>query len=60
MSLVAAHLGGIQRALLEGDKRPAFLAFLNDHLPAKQGIYALYDKKGECTTPAKPRTFLLA
>ena len=45
-SLVAAHLGGIQRALLEGDKRPAFLAFLDGHLPAKQGIYALYDKKG--------------
>jgi hypothetical protein len=44
--LVAAHLGGIQRALLEGDKRPAFLAFLDGHMPAKQGIYALYDKKG--------------
>jgi AraC-like DNA-binding protein len=45
-SLVAAHLGGIKRALLEGDKRPAFLAFLDSHLPARHGIYALYDKKG--------------
>jgi AraC-like DNA-binding protein len=45
-SLIAGHLGGIKRALLEGDKRPAFLAFLDTSLPAKQGIYALYDKKG--------------
>lgn len=45
-SLISAHLGGIRRALLEGEKRPAFLAFLDSSLPAKQGIYALYDKKG--------------
>jgi hypothetical protein len=45
-SLIASHLRGIKRALLEGDKRPAFLAFLHSHLPARHGIYALYDKKG--------------
>jgi GIY-YIG catalytic domain len=45
-SLISAHLGGIKRALLEGEKRPAFLAFLDSNLPVKQGIYALYDKKG--------------
>lgn len=45
-SLISAHLGGIRRALLEGEKRPAFLAFLDDSLPAKHGIYALYDNKG--------------
>ncbi len=45
-SLISAHLGGIRRALLEGEKRPAFLAFLGSNLPAKQGNYALYDKKG--------------
>jgi hypothetical protein len=38
-------LRGIRRALLEGDKRPAFLAFLQTH-GIKHGIYALYDKKG--------------
>jgi hypothetical protein len=45
-SLVFAHLAKIRRALLEGDKRPAFLAFLDETLPAKHGIYALYDRKG--------------
>jgi hypothetical protein len=45
-SLIAAHLGGIQRALLEGERRPAFLEFLNQELPGKRGIYALYDKRG--------------
>ena len=40
-SLISAHLRGIKRALLEGEKRPAFLAFLDSSLPAKQGIYAL-------------------
>lgn len=45
-SLVSAHLSGIRRALLEGEKRPAFLAFLDSTLSAKHGIYALYDKKG--------------
>ena len=45
-SLIAGHLGGIKRALLEGEKRPAFLAFLDEDLQAKRGIYALYDKRG--------------
>jgi len=45
-SLISAHLRGIKRALLEGDKRPVFLAFLDSSLPAKHGIYALYDKRG--------------
>lgn len=45
-ALISAHLGGIRRALLEGEKRPAFLAFLDSNLPAKYGIYALYDKNG--------------
>src|ERR1700686_5362050 len=45
-SLIAGHLGGIQRALLDGEKRPAFLEFLDRELPVKRGIYALYDKKG--------------
>ena len=45
-SLISGHLSGIKRALLEGEKRATFLAFLNTELPAKQGIYALYDKAG--------------
>lgn len=45
-SLISGHLGGIRRALLEGEKRPAFLAFLDSTLPARHGIYALYDKRG--------------
>src|SRR3990172_5165047 len=45
-SLIGSHLGGIKRALLEGEKRPAFLDFLNQHAPAARGIYALYDKRG--------------
>ena len=45
-SLISSHLSGINRALLEGEKRAAFLAFLNETLPARQGIYALYDKRG--------------
>ena len=45
-SLIAGHLSGIKRALLEGEKRSAFLDFLNRNLPARQGIYALYDKRG--------------
>lgn len=44
-SLIGAHLGGIKRALLEGEKRPAFLDFLGRELPATRGLYALYDKK---------------
>lgn len=45
-SLIAGHLTGIKRALLEGEKRASFLDFLARELPAKQGIYSLYDKKG--------------
>jgi len=44
-SLISGHLGGIRRALLEGEKRPAFLAFLESNA-VTHGIYALYDKKG--------------
>ncbi len=44
-ALISGHLRGITRALLEGEKRPAFLAFLDDRGVA-HGIYALYDKKG--------------
>ncbi len=45
-SLIAGHLRGIKRALLEGEKRSAFLEFLKQNLPAKQGIYTLYDERG--------------
>jgi hypothetical protein len=45
-SLIAGHLRDIKRALLEGEKRAAFLEFLKQNLPARQGIYTLYDKKG--------------
>jgi predicted XRE-type DNA-binding protein len=45
-SLISSHLGGIKRALLEGEKRPAFLEFLNGIAPSARGLYALYDKKG--------------
>jgi hypothetical protein len=45
-SLIAGHLGGIKRALLEGEKRPTFLEFLDKEGQAKRGIYALYDRKG--------------
>lgn len=55
-SLISTHLRGIKRALLEGEKRPAFLAFLDSSLPAKRGIYALYDKKGRSTTLGRRRT----
>jgi hypothetical protein len=39
--LVLSHLNGIKRALLEGEKRPAFLEFLKrtDH---RRGLYTLY------------------
>jgi hypothetical protein len=45
-SLIAGHLRDIKRALLEGEKRSAFLEFLRQNLPARQGIYTLYDRKG--------------
>lgn len=44
-SLVKSHLEGIKRALLEGEKRPAFLEFLKQS-GDRRGIYALYDGKG--------------
>jgi len=31
---------------LEGEKRPTFLDLLDRELPARQGIYSVYDKKG--------------
>lgn len=42
---VTKHLSEISRALLEGDNREKFAAFLSDH--EKQGLYALYKKNGE-------------
>ena len=44
-SLVVSHLRGIKRALLEGEKRLAFLEFLKQ-TDDRRGIYALYDSKG--------------
>lgn len=43
--LVISHLTGIKRALLEGEKRAAFLEFLKQ-TDERRGLYALYDKKG--------------
>lgn len=45
-SLIVSHLGGIKRALLEGEKRAAFLDFLSQYASAARGLYALYDKRG--------------
>jgi hypothetical protein len=44
-ALVTSHLREIKRALLEGEKRPAFLEFLKQSDDC-HGIYALYDDKG--------------
>ncbi|HET9407002.1 MAG TPA: GIY-YIG nuclease family protein [Candidatus Sulfotelmatobacter sp.] len=44
-SLVRKHLTEISRALLEGENKEKFVAFLRDH--EKQGLYALYKKNGE-------------
>mgnify|MGYP001572776756 CR=1 FL=1 len=44
-ALVKSHLGNIQRALLEGEKRPAFLEFLKEN-GERRGLYALYDSRG--------------
>jgi hypothetical protein len=43
--IIVKHIKGIKRALLEGEKRPAFLEFLkqSNH---RNGLYALYDKEG--------------
>lgn len=46
-SLVISHLGGIKRALLEGEKRPAFLEFLKSETKDRRGIYALYDERSK-------------
>ena len=43
-SIVKSHLGRINRALLEGEKRPAFLEFLRQ-TDDSRGIYALYDSR---------------
>lgn len=42
-SIVGSHLNEIERALLEGDKRAAFLEFLNSY-ENRKGLYALYLK----------------
>jgi hypothetical protein len=44
-SLITSHLRGIKRALLDGEKRPAFLEFINQ-IDERRGIYTLYDKRG--------------
>jgi hypothetical protein len=43
--LVRKHLTEISRALLEGENREKFAAFLKRH--ERQGLYALYGKSGE-------------
>src|ERR1700730_8301074 len=42
---VRKHLSEISRALLEGENKEKFAAFLKEH--EKQGLYALYRKNGE-------------
>jgi len=44
-SLVKKHLTEISRALLEGENKARFTAFLKDH--ERHGLYALYKKNGE-------------
>lgn len=44
-SLVISNLRGVKRALLEGEKRPAFMEFLKQ-TDDRRGIYALYDGNG--------------
>jgi hypothetical protein len=43
--LVTKHITEISRALLEGENKEKFVAFLRDH--ERQGLYALYKKNGE-------------
>jgi GIY-YIG catalytic domain len=43
--LVTKHLPEVSRALLEGENKEKFAAFLKDH--ERQGLYALYKKNGE-------------
>ena len=42
---VRKHLSEISRALLEGENKEKFAAFLREH--ERQGLYALYKKNGE-------------
>jgi hypothetical protein len=42
---VKKHLPEISRAMLEGENREKFAAFLREH--EKNGLYALYKKNGE-------------
>jgi len=44
-ALVLSHLSEIKRALLEGEKRPAFLEFLRQ-TDDRRGLYTLYDHNG--------------
>jgi hypothetical protein len=44
-ALVLSHLSGIKRALLEGEKRPAFLEFLRQ-TDDRRGLYTLYGHTG--------------
>lgn len=43
--LVQKHLSEISRALLEGENKEKFAAFLKEH--ERQGLYALYKRNGE-------------
>jgi hypothetical protein len=43
--LVRKHLHEVSRALLEGENKEKFAAFLKEH--ERQGLYALYKKNGE-------------
>ena len=43
--LVLSHLSGIKRALLEGEKRPAFLEYLKQ-ADERRGLYVLYGADG--------------
>ena len=54
--LVRKHLGVISRALLEGENREKFAAFLKDH--ERQGLYALYKKNGELYYIGRASTLL--
>lgn len=44
-TIIVKHIKGIKRALLEGEKRPAFLEYLKQS-NQRNGLYALYDGSG--------------
>ena len=44
-TVVTSHLEHISRALLDGEKRLAFLEFLKQN-NERRGVYALYDANG--------------